>query len=91
MARCVAVATVSHRPTRPYTDVAGRLGDAERFAVRACRQAADVVAFPEMYPLAQAPRSAWSQLAETLDLHYALQARLDPDAPSSKRPQVSLS
>ena len=67
MARYVTVATVSHRPIKPYADVAGRLGDAERFAVRAQRQGADIVAFPEMYPMANAPPSEWPRLAETLD------------------------
>jgi predicted amidohydrolase len=67
VARYVTVATVSHRPTRPYTDVAGRLADAERFAVRARRQGADIVAFPEMYPIVDAPRAKWAELAETLD------------------------
>jgi predicted amidohydrolase len=66
VARYVTVATVSHRPTRPYTDVAGRLADAEHFAVRAKRQGADIVAFPEMYPIVDAPRATWSDLAETL-------------------------
>src|SRR5215831_17592733 len=73
MARYVTVATVSHRgggygwPARPYMDLTGRLADAERYAVRARRMGADIVAFPEMYPMLDAPREAWAELAEPLD------------------------
>lgn len=49
MSRYVTVSSVSHRPEKGPDDVAGRLDQAGRYAIRAARMGADIVAFPEIY------------------------------------------
>jgi predicted amidohydrolase len=67
MARYVTVASVSHRPEAPFTDLDARLQNAKMFAVRAARMGAEIIAFPEVYPHLGVPIERWPEFAEVAD------------------------